>query len=337
MASTPLTGCALLAVALAALAPTALAQEAPWRIVPETDGVVRVPSGSTETVWLRIVSQTDAPVDLFFTVDEIVHLDKDGAAPSGITVRIEREHQYVHLPAGGEARVAVEVLPKDEPGHWRLRTVARDESTSPPTAVVGWFEVSSGPSTTLAAARVAGAGLAGAAAGGVLALLYARPDLRGLLAAPLVALYARVRPSEALSHATRERIHSLVRERPGVGYAELMRETGLGAGVLVHHLRVLERARLVVSRRHGLSRRLYPAGHPEEDEPQGTRAQERVLRELREASLTQRELGDRLRLSQQGVSYHLRNLERAGRVRSEPAGAERRWRALDDGDRAGPS
>lgn len=62
---------------------------------------------------------------------------------------------------------------------------------------------------------------------------------------------------QALAHGTRRRILDLVREQPGIAVGALAREFDVSRIAVMKHLRVLDDAGLVVSRRDGRSRRLY--------------------------------------------------------------------------------
>lgn len=144
------------------------------------------------------------------------------------------------------------------------------------------------------------------------------------------ALYTRLTRSDTLGHAGRETIQRLVGQTPGICYSDLKRETGMNTGALVHHLRALERAGLVTSRREGAFRRFYAVGSAPRTvtfvpvDAGLTPMQARVVRLLREEPLTQSELAARLGLSQQGTSHHVKQLERAGRIEAQFDG--RVWR-----------
>jgi DNA-binding transcriptional ArsR family regulator len=106
----------------------------------------------------------------------------------------------------------------------------------------------------------------------------------------------------------------------------------LNTGAIVHHLRALERAGSVTSRREGAYRRFYVTGAPESRPAPTTTfqvvpltpAQQRVVEALAGGPLTQADLAERLGLSQQGVGHHVKALERAGHVQAEYDG--RSWR-----------
>ena len=76
--------------------------------------------------------------------------------------------------------------------------------------------------------------------------------------APLLPLYTRLTKRKVLDHDTRERLLSAIRGSPGINLSTLKQEFSLNWGSVIHHLRTLERHRLIVSRREGGWRRFYP-------------------------------------------------------------------------------
>lgn len=174
---------------------------------------------------------------------------------------------------------------------------------------------------------------AGTAAAGVGAAVWARRDSsRWLLA---VALYARIAKSDTLQHEGRESLRRMIEASPGICYSDLKRETGMNTGAIVHHLRTLERAGFVTSRREGAFRRFYAVGsapqRPELVRVDGalTPAQARVVDALRAEPLTQGQLAERLGLSQQGTSHHVKALERSGHIEAYFDGRVWRYRAIE--------
>lgn len=138
--------------------------------------------------------------------------------------------------------------------------------------------------------------------------------LRVLAFAGLAPLYTRLAPSALLEQEKRETLHHLIVQEPGIHFSALAHRTGLPNGVLVHHLRTLEKHRLIVSRRDGALRRYAAASDAFPPPPPRpvTPAQARVLELLREAPRTQGEIAAALGLSQQGANRHVKALERRG-------------------------
>lgn len=176
------------------------------------------------------------------------------------------------------------------------------------------------------AVALAGAGLV---AFGVSRLFLRREAWRYAGVAAVLPLYTRLAKSQILDHEKRERIYMYVSERPGVNYSTIKEDLALPSGVLVHHLRMLEKNGLVRSMREGNLRR-FAAAHssmpPIPPRPL-TPAQSRVLHVLLDEPMSQRGLAERLGISRQGAMQHVRELERRGFVEERDAGGERRWHA----------
>ena len=62
---------------------------------------------------------------------------------------------------------------------------------------------------------------------------------------------------QALAHESRRRMLDIVKERPGLGVGELANEFDVSRIAVMKHLGVLEQAGLLVSEKHGRTRRLY--------------------------------------------------------------------------------
>lgn len=98
-----------------------------------------------------------------------------------------------------------------------------------------------------------------AAAGGSLLLMvlaYALGGLEWVRQAFGWGLFSRIEDSKLLQHPLRSRLHQTIHENPGLPLTELCLRIGASWGTTVHHLRRLERGRLVLSQR-GRAGRLY--------------------------------------------------------------------------------
>jgi len=62
---------------------------------------------------------------------------------------------------------------------------------------------------------------------------------------------------DALGHPTRRRILDIVKASPGCGVGELAAHFDTSRIAVMHHLRQLEEAELILSRKEGRTRRLY--------------------------------------------------------------------------------
>ena len=61
----------------------------------------------------------------------------------------------------------------------------------------------------------------------------------------------------ALAHSTRRHILDLVRDKPGQAVGELAKSFDVSRIAIMNHLRVLEEAGLLISRKDGRTRRLF--------------------------------------------------------------------------------
>lgn len=136
-----------------------------------------------------------------------------------------------------------------------------------------------------------------------------------------VPLFSRILKPRMLEQPTRERVYECIMESPGIHYRALHKTLGLGQGALSYHLRKLESADLIKSKREGRRLRFFST-QPRQPtfeayvDPVG-----RVLR-LVQASpgLWTAELGRRLGLTRQTIGHHLRTLAARGAVRIEDNG-----------------
>jgi DNA-binding transcriptional ArsR family regulator len=95
--------------------------------------------------------------------------------------------------------------------------------------------------TWLEPQQAAGAGLAALAAG---ILYWLWPALKG----GVLGLFSRLREPELLQSPQRRRIMDVVNDHPGIHFKELVRRSGIPNGSLVHHVRQLEGAGLLVAK-----------------------------------------------------------------------------------------
>ena len=62
---------------------------------------------------------------------------------------------------------------------------------------------------------------------------------------------------QALAHEIRRRILDMVKEMPGIGVGQLASDFDVSRIAVMKHLAVLETADLIISEKHGRTRRLY--------------------------------------------------------------------------------
>lgn len=292
---------------------------------------IRMPAGRTMPLWISVTNHGAEPADV--AVDTNNYTSADAHAGSGISTRHGLEGAgIVRVEPGETERVRIDItLRPTTPAHatWRVTVTGTDADGATQTRSV--LIRSTGAGLPLEAHEAVLAAGVGASVGLAGWFAMSRPRVPALLLAPLAPLYTRLARSDALAHETRAAMHARIQREPGIPYATLMRETRVGTGAFVHHLRVLERAGLVVSRRQGSARLLFPAGEGRDAPPRPTDAQARILDALAGGPRTQIELAETLGLTQQGVSYHLRRLEQRGLVAeaAQEDGKSRRWRRTE--------
>ena len=122
---------------------------------------------------------------------------------------------------------------------------------------------------------------------------------------------------DPLEHPTRYRLYHLVRDNPGIGYREIMGVTDLCSGCASYHLKILESAGLVMSKRVGA---LIGYFVPE----RATTPADIVIRRLTER---QRAVLEAVRgtpgITQQEVVHRTGHTQPSRRRRRRPRGEER--------------
>lgn len=152
-------------------------------------------------------------------------------------------------------------------------------------------------------------------AGGVAVLGFSRLFSRRFAPAWFLSgLYSRFARGEILAQPTRAKLYETVSAHPGITVQDLADEAGSYVGAIAYHLRVLERAGYVTTRRETAGRRVFVAGARLPEASPLTKSQERILEALRTESLGARELAQRLGITRQGAHFHLKILERRGYV-----------------------
>ena len=132
--------------------------------------------------------------------------------------------------------------------------------------------------------------------------------------------------SDPLEHETRERIHDRITDTPGVSLSALADDLDTPLSTVRHHLRVLERERLVSSRKLRGNRRLFPIGTDNEElaaalEKDSSAAIIGALRKYGAATVG--DIVDEVETSYSTVSYHLSRLADDGLVVQEKDGASK--------------
>ena len=198
-----------------------------------------------------------------------------------------------------------------------------DASTGASTATdgAGGFD----PAASLAVAPSLGTALLAVAARPWVGLLSgAASGIAGWFGRAFVLFRYRSRDgSDPLEHETRARIHDLVAESPGRTLSDLSTELDTPLSTVRHHVKILERERVVVTRKLRGNRRLYPLGAENAELVAALRedSSAAVLAALHEQGrATVGDVVDRVEKSYSTVSYHLSRLADEGLVVQEREG-----------------
>lgn len=180
--------------------------------------------------------------------------------------------------------------------------------------------------TMLGAALGAGAGYAVAhpketaiAAGSVttLATLYALARKFGMLL--FLSLYSRLAPSQMLENEVRQRVYAHVKTHPGAHPSALASQLALGWGTVIYHLARLEESKLLTHRVSSNRKCFFAIGAELDIQGRdavaaiGTDKAKAIVAALRaEPRLSQKDLAERLGISQALASWHVKRLVASG-------------------------
>jgi DNA-binding MarR family transcriptional regulator len=174
-----------------------------------------------------------------------------------------------------------------------------------------------------------GAGIGAAVLAALAGTEFGKYGLSNLIIFPL---YSRLRKDEVLDHFVRGQIYGYIMSHPGEHYNSLKDALKVTNGTLAHHLRTLEMGGFIKADRDGVFKRFYPVEMqiPRHKGIRLSDLQENMLTLIRsDGGPTQQDIADRLGVSQQTVSYNLRQLDREGLVRMEKAGRMKRYFSAD--------
>lgn len=146
-------------------------------------------------------------------------------------------------------------------------------------------------------------------------------------------LYTRLKKEEILDHFVRGQIYGFVMSHPGEHYNAIREHLKVTNGTLSHHLRTLEMQGFVKSHRDGVLKRFYPVDMriPRDKGIKLSDLQMGVVEVIRSSDgATQADICKELGVSQQCVSYNLRNLSREGVLRFERDGRLKKYYMADN-------
>jgi DNA-binding MarR family transcriptional regulator len=146
-------------------------------------------------------------------------------------------------------------------------------------------------------------------------------------------LYTRLKKEEILDHFVRGQIYGFVMSHPGEHYNAIREHLKVTNGTLSHHLRTLEMQGFLKSSRDGVLKRFYPVDMrvPRDKGIKLSDLQIGMVEVIRNSSgATQSDICKELGVSQQCVSYNLRNLSREGVLRFERNGRLKKYYMVDN-------
>jgi predicted transcriptional regulator len=156
---------------------------------------------------------------------------------------------------------------------------------------------------------------------------------RALRAGAALPLFSRIERGDVLGNPVRARVLDAVAQEPGLSLSEVTQRAGIAWGTAVHHLRLLERHRLVVSVRELAHHRYFAAGTPAAAQraavsvvlhPTARRIAEFVAQR---PGTDQAGICRALRLNNPSASKHLSQFESRGLVQSQRVGRSRLYQA----------
>lgn len=304
------------------------------QIAIEAPTIATFEEGTEAKVAYRVTNRGNTTENLTFWFDtpatrsaaQFAYDVQPAGATLGPNETVEVTLRVLALPTGNGTRALGMFQVIDAAGGALLGTQPLALDATAPAAPAGetvllrWLRENAG--------LVAGAGALAAAW-----LALRRESWRYAALTAAFPLYTRLARSEVLQQERRDHLHRLITDEPGINYSEIKRRTGLPSGVLVHHLRTLEKHGFIASRRDGALRRFAPtrAEMPAPAPPPVTPMQRRVLDLLERGPMTQRRIAETLGLTQQGANQHVKALERRGLLAIRYEEGEYRCHAIKPG------
>ncbi|MFQ6128505.1 MAG: winged helix-turn-helix transcriptional regulator [Thermoplasmata archaeon] len=155
----------------------------------------------------------------------------------------------------------------------------------------------------------------------------------GVFRTLIFPLYTRLKKEEILDHFVRGQIYGFIMSHPGEHYNAIREHLKVTNGTLSHHLRTLEIQGFIKSYRDGVLKRFYPVDMriPRDKGIKLSDLQMGVVEVIKNSDgATQADISKELGVSQQCVSYNLRNLSREGILRFERDGRLKRYYLADN-------
>ena len=124
---------------------------------------------------------------------------------------------------------------------------------------------------------------------------------------------------------TREKIYSIIKEKPGICVRELQRETRFSIGQLSYHLSLILRANLIKETLDKRFRRFYPLETNEFEMKILSLLRQNSIRNiltlfLVKNKITNKELSKNIKLSKSTISWYIQNLENSNLLNKKTNG-----------------
>ncbi|UCH90105.1 MAG: winged helix-turn-helix transcriptional regulator, partial [Thermoplasmata archaeon] len=138
----------------------------------------------------------------------------------------------------------------------------------------------------------------------------------------VIPLYVRYSRKHILDNFTRGKIYGYIIANPGDHYNSIKTALKLKNGALAYHLKTLEREELIKSQSDGNYKRFYPYEMSVRNRTKKlTTMRQNILDHIIEQpGITQSEISEKMGVSHQAISYHLRPLVQLGAVNIEKKG-----------------
>jgi len=139
-----------------------------------------------------------------------------------------------------------------------------------------------------------------------------------------------IKGKAVLGNGIRRKIIEYVMNNPGKHYSYVLRQLDVSRGTLTHHLRRLEEENLIIVRKDGKFKYLYPPGLVDNNSNL-TPGERRVYDSIRVVpGSTVKEVAEKVGKSKRTIYHHLDNLSVKGRVFSERDNGEHQWYASEE-------
>ncbi len=269
---------------------------------------------TAETTSDEALSPVHVDASASSTSDDPVHVTASaqaaGAHAGADSSQMPTPASYGAYPWGASDETPAEPAPDSAPA------AAADERASGPAFALGGDVVPAVPDAVAAALAVTAVFGAASATAGFLFIPGWRAALsRAVKASPLAFLFSRIAKDDVLDHPKRAEIYEFVTQNPGERVEAVRKALGYANGTMLHHLQVLRDKDLVRKVKQGGITRLFPAGPKIDPLPYLIPPRRAILEAVAaKPGMVQRQVGDRVDMSERMVSYHVKQLAGDGLV-----------------------